>query len=135
MMSPEEKQEFDKIMADLYKEEQKIIEKNNRVLEEVKKLINYPASYIDYALEELSSWNDEGFVEVELTEYKESGYSNYEFYRIKNSSDKRYYMKQDEDENFHDMVWQTTGCCEDDYSGYQLFPLKDGRYWKIYYNC
>ena len=43
--------------------------------------------------------------------------------------------KQDEEGKFHNMVWQTTGCCEDDYSGYLLFPLNNGKYWKISYSC
>ena len=50
------------------------------------------------------------------------------------------FMKQpqfDENNNeiFHELVSQTVGCCEDDYSGFILIPLKNKKYWKISYSC
>jgi hypothetical protein len=84
------------------------------------------------------SWNPEGIVDIELTDETSSGYRTYQHARIVGDTSRRLYMKIPDDEIRgvdHYYVWQTTGCCEDDYSGWMLFPLKDGRYFKVYYNC
>ncbi len=44
-----------------------------------------------------------------------------------------YFEKQKEGDGFYVLIWQTTGYCCDDYKGYLLFPMKDGRYWIVYY--
>lgn len=41
------------------------------------------------------------------------------------------FLRFDIDENFHYLVHQVPGVCEDDYSGYLLFPLNDDTYWVI----
>lgn len=41
------------------------------------------------------------------------------------------FLRFDIDENFHYLVHQVPGVCEDDYSGYLLFPLNDNTYWVI----
>jgi len=82
-------------------------------------------------------WIPEGIVDIVLTDEKSSGYSTYQHARVKDTKDKYLYMKIECDEVKgvdHYYVWQTTGCCEDDYSGYLLFPLKDGRYFKVWYS-
>jgi hypothetical protein len=86
----------------------------------------------------MDSWMPIDIVEIYNTDEKRSGYSNYQHVRIKDDKDRLLYMKQDEEEIRgidHCCVWQTVGYCEDDYSGYLLFPLKDGRYLKISYAC
>lgn len=88
--------------------------------------------------DEMSEWTPVGIVEVILTDEKRSGYSNYQHGRIVDDKDKLLYMKQDENDIRgvkHCYVWQMTGFCEDDYSGYCLYPLKDGKYFKISYSC
>ena len=88
--------------------------------------------------EDFSDWQPLGIVEIYDTEEKTSGYSSYQHVRIKDDKYKLLYMKQSEDEIEgidHCCVWQTCGCCEDDYSGFLLFPLKDGKYFKISYSC
>jgi hypothetical protein len=46
-------------------------------------------------------------------------------------------MRQDDEDDYNDLVWQTNGGygAEDSYSGFLLFPLKNGKYWKIKYSC
>ena len=102
----------------------------------LKGLINVTGLF-KHLQESMFYWHAEGFVEIVLTDEKESGYSKYQHARTI-PDDKRLYMKTDCDEIRgvdHYYVWQTTGCCEDDYSGFLLFPLKDGRYYKFWYSC
>ena len=41
-----------------------------------------------------------------------------------------------EGEEIEYYVWQTTGYMGDDYSGFLLLPLLDGkRFWKVGYSC
>lgn len=83
-------------------------------------------------------WEPQDIVDIELTDETTSGYRTYQHARIKGDESRRLYMKTpcDEIRNVdHYYVWQTTGYCEDDYSGWLLFPLKDGRYFKAYYSC
>lgn len=79
-----------------------------------------------------------GYCSVEKTDYHNCFYPNHEFYKVIEEDAKKYnlsyidFMKQTEVEDFHTMVFQTTdGYCEDCYSGYQLFPMDDGRYWIV----
>jgi hypothetical protein len=83
-------------------------------------------------------WYPEDIVDIELTDETRSGYSTYQHARIVGDTYRRLYMKTPDDEIRgidHYYVWQTTGCCEDDYSGWMLFPLKNGKYFKVHYNC
>ena len=87
---------------------------------------------------DMESWMPIDIVEIYNVDEKQSGYSSYQHVRIKDDKDRLLYMKQEEDEIRgvdHCYVWQTTGYCGDDYSGYLLFPLKDGKYLKISYSC
>jgi hypothetical protein len=133
MILPEKIPTFDDMAAEAnacYRAEQ--IEKKE-IIAFIKLHINYPFARIKEILEDLN-WRHEGYVKIELTDYKQSGYSNYDFYK-EISGDGRYYMKQDVKGNFHTMVWQTVGFLGDDYSGFLLFPLTNGQYWKISYSC
>ena len=107
---------------------------NNEALIFVSKNINYPIEMITDILEDNSYWEHQGYVKVERSDYKSGFYPNYDFYN--ELGNKGYhYMRQDDEGEFHNLVWQTTGYCEDDYSGFLLFPLANGEYWKIRYSC
>jgi hypothetical protein len=106
---------------------------NQVELNYVKDHINYTIDNIDF--DEFSSWQHVGYVEVVETSNANTGYPSYKFYLEKDNPKSLKYMRQDDDDEFHSMVWQTVGYCEDDYSGFLLFPLNDGRYWKISYSC
>jgi len=109
--------------------------KNDDAIEYVKENITYP---FDLILDIISDndWDHMNFdIEVEKSEYHSCFYPTYDFYTIVGEKDKIQYMKQDEDGDYHNMVYQRCGVCEDDYYGFLLFPLKDGKYWKISYSC
>lgn len=81
-------------------------------------------------------WDIEGIVEVESTKDKNPLYPNYEFVYIKD--DKLHlFMKTVHELDYidHYYVWQQTGYLGDDYSGWLLYPLKNGKYLKISYSC
>ena len=128
--------EMNEIYAELDKEQQKIDEKNKEELEKLKDLISYDIDLIESILDELEYWEYLETVEVEETENPRNGYPSYKFYIQKGEKPQYKYMRQD-DEDFHNLVWQTDGGygAEDSYSGFLLFPLKNGKYWKIKYTC
>jgi hypothetical protein len=134
MITEQQYKELEKEMAlvhaDMKIEDERIAALNAAAIEFVKANINYDFDLIDL---DGINWKHEGYVEVEKSDFKNGFYPNHEFYKVKDEN--LNYMKQDEDGEFHNMVWQTTGACEDDYSGFQLFPLSNGKYWKISYYC
>jgi hypothetical protein len=126
--------------SDFYKEVEKElakIEKEKRIWKKnLKGLINITGLFRH--LEEMESWYPYGFVEVYDTDEKRGGYKSYQHVRIKDDKDNLLYMKQPESEIKgidHSCVWQTVGHLEDDYSGYILYPLKNGQYFKVGYSC
>lgn len=89
-------------------------------------------------LDDNTYWEPQGIVDIELTDDVRSGYRTYQHARIIDDKSKILYMKIPEDEIRgvdHYYVWQTTGMLGDDYSGWMLFPLKNGRYFKVNYSC
>ncbi len=102
--------------------------------------------YFDF-IEEHDTYHSEGIVETIETEEKRRGYENYKHCRIKSDKDKLLYIyhtdeiesiqieSEYEGEEIEYYVWQTTGYSEDDYSGFLLLPLLDGRFWKVGYSC
>lgn len=126
-------EDFEITIRDEKRRERKL---RNSFKMQLKGLINVTGLF-RYLNGDMSYWIPEGIVEIVLTDEKTSGYSTYQHARIKDAKDKYLYMKVDCDEvrgiDYY-YVWQTTGCCEDDYSGYLLFPLKDGKYFKIWYS-
>lgn len=90
-------------------------------------------------LDEDNYWQPIGIVEVYETDEKTGGYSSYQHVRVKDDeNDKLLYLKQPEFDLRgvdHICVWQTCGMMGDDYSGYLLFPLKNGKYFKVSYSC
>lgn len=88
-------------------------------------------------------WQPEGTVDVVLTDEKLNGYPSYQCARIKDDKENLLYLETTvEYEDTGNLirgigkvfVWQTTGMTGDDYSGYMLFELLDGKYFKIYYS-
>jgi hypothetical protein len=114
--------------------EAELAQKNKAALEFVAANINYPLEIITDILDEIT-WEHEGYVKVEKSDYKNGFYPSYDFYTEQGDSKGYKYMRQDDDGEFHTMVWQTTGMSGDDYSGFMLFPLKNGDYWKINFSC
>lgn len=106
--------------------------------------LEYVKQHIDYDVELMNlddfNWDHVGYVgydEVELSEYKDWFYPNLQYHFEKNNAD-ILYKRQDADDdtdNYYELIYQTTGCCEDDFHGFCLFPLNDGRYWKISFYC
>lgn len=82
-----------------------------------------------------------GYCTVIESAYKHPSKKNAEYFEIKDVEGEvpdgirhLIFEKQDESENFHVLIWQTAGRLEDDYSGYVLYPMKDGRYWIVKYD-
>ena len=131
---------------EIYNEYVSIMEKERNEWEKVKlemrNLIH--EKYIDF-IEEHDTYGSEGVFEIKLTNEKKSGYPNYQCCRIE--ADSFLYMHQFcaletlnekskyEGESIEYYVWQTSGYCGDDYSGFLLLPLNDGRFWKVSYSC
>lgn len=93
---------------------------------------------------EYGTYSHIGYCTIKKIDYKNCFYPKNDFYvitqiygnkDIKEISTHKFMMQNDDiKEGFHNLVWQTCGYCEDDYSGYLLFPLNDGRYWLISFN-
>lgn len=95
-------------------------------------------SKIDYAEYHFEDYIDEN----ELSYNEHIGYVDVSKIKVGDKTryvvvgeDNIYYTIQDTSfaHNFHVLVYQTVGYCEDDYSGFILLPMKDGKYWKIRY--
>jgi len=128
---------LDDLSSIMRKEERQIRKQRNLYKAQLRGLINVAGLY-RWLNGDMSFWMPEGIVEIVLTDEKRSGYSTYQHARIKDDKERFLYMKTSFDEVRkidHYYVWQTTGCCEDDYSGYLLFPLSNGKYFKITYSC
>ena len=131
-----------KIHRDAAEQEAELSHIFNENLEFVKQNISYPFECIEEYINEGENYHV-GYVHILKDEhYKEFGYSQYDFYSLCPEDQKKFnnshrFMRQDDNEenDFHCLVWQTCGCCEDDYSGYLLFPLKNGTYWMINFYC
>lgn len=139
-----EQEMYDDLWKEIAEAEKIEMEKQNKIKddfkEQLKGLINVKRLWEE--LDDNDGWMPEKIVEIKLTDEKSSGYPSYQHARIINDEDdRRLYMKQRADFDTpikgidHYYVWQTTGMLGDDYSGYVLYPLKDGKYLKVSYNC
>jgi hypothetical protein len=120
-------------MDNYYKQDKKYKNEYKRTL---KGLINVSGLFKSLK-DEMTSWDILGIVDIVLTDEKTSGYSSYQHARIINDDMKLLYLRCSENEirNIdHYYVWQRTDG-EDCYSGYCLYPLKNGKYIKIMYSC
>lgn len=97
-----------------------------------KDALEYVQLHIDYDIELMRldglNWNHVGFVEAEITDHKNRFYSDTNFYVEKEKYD-IYYARHDNG-NYHELIHSCTDC-GDINQGFCLFPLTDGRYWKI----
>lgn len=126
-------EDYRRLMEKERKAEKKL---KNDFKKKLRGLINVTGLY--KWLDENDGWSPLDIVEIKLTDEKSSGYASYQHARIVNDQGKYLYMKTDCDEIRgidHYYVWQTVGFCGDDYSGYLLFPLKNGKYFKANYSC
>lgn len=137
--------EQQQMYEDWYKAELEFKEKWNITKQELHELIH--PKYFDFA-ESNSHFYNEGIVEIYETDERTSGYSTYRHCRVKGASDIYLYVHCTGDiESAHDKespyegeeveywVWQTVGYAGDDYSGFLLLPMLDGRCWKIGFAC
>lgn len=75
---------------------------------------------------------------VETTSYHE--YPSNEYFKIipQEGLDERVFklsFVKFGESNDHWLVWQTCGYSGDDYSGFMMFPMRDGIYWLVDYSC
>ncbi len=140
-----DKEDEKKIFEEIQEEENRLLEEWEKAKEEVKDLIH--PKYFDF-IESHESYKSEGIVEIEETADRKSGYSEYKHCRIKDTSDVQLYMLHDgeieslfgkeseyEGEKVEYWVYQQTGYLGDDYYGYLLLRLSNGKYWKVNYSC
>jgi hypothetical protein len=134
-----------KDLAEIMQEEhEKQVAEWTKAKEELNGLIE--PKYFDFA-ESHESYGSEGIVNIIEVKEKTSRYSAYPLCREFGSNERRIYIHhttqletEDEQSKYEGSdieywVWQTVGYCEDDYSGFLLLPMLDGRYWKISYSC
>ncbi len=124
-------EECHRAMDEFYEQE---ISLKNEYKKKLKGLINIKSLWED--LEELDSWRPEGIVEVIETDKKRPNYPDHSCAEIKDEPFLLYMKTECEVKgiNYH-YVLQQTGYLGDDYSGFLLYPLKDGTYFKVSYNC
>jgi hypothetical protein len=123
---------YNSIMAECIEEENRILQERDSWKEKLKGLIKVKKLWRELEEDYENSWGIDGIVELELTDEKKSGYSkDYQCARIK---EERGYLYTDWNGKgvFN---WQQTGYLGDDYSGYLLYPLKNGKYLKVSYSC
>jgi hypothetical protein len=125
--------EYAEAMNQYYKEKSK---SENAWKKKLKGLINVSGLFRD--LSEMDNYEIIDIVEVYNVEEKSGGYPDHQHGKIKGEKISHLYMKQNATELRgidHVFVWQTVGMCGDDYSGYCLYPLKNGLYLKTSYSC
>lgn len=101
----------------------------------LKGLINITGLY-RYLDETQEWWLPIDIVEITNTGEKKHGYPDYDTCRILNSDFKYLFLKQRQEEIRginHEYVYQSGR--DDSYWGYLLFPLKNGKYLIINFNC
>lgn len=137
----QEQNEYSKLYLEVVKEIHEFNKKQRKLKSQHKKqlkdLINVNPLY-KYLNQDLEFWYPLGIVEIYNVDEKRSGYSNYQHVRIKDDKDNHLYMVQpfiDVIGIDHDCVYQEVGYLGDDYSGYLLYPLTNGKYFKIEYTC
>lgn len=145
MITPEDEKELYREMYEefaAFEKEQK--EKWNKAKEELKDLIH--PKYFAF-LEDHETYQTEGVFEIEETDRKENGYEKHKHCSVKNWSDGRLFIHHEttvetlegdseyEGEDIEYWVWQTCGYLGDDFSGYLLVPLNNGKYWMTSYSC
>lgn len=119
------------IHEEVMREIEEMTNKMNTAIAIVKTQIDYDFEKIQDILVGCTVIEDCGFVDIDMFTK-----DNKEFcYELQDKDKEHLYEKQDTDGIFHNLVYQRTGVCEDDYYGFLLFPLRDGNYWKVSYEC
>lgn len=118
---------YKKIIEEDLKEHIKEKEKFEKALLYYKNNINYPFEWFEeeFRHEDYDLYHI-GYVRFENTEQPK-------FYRVIQEDADKYnitsrFIKQD----YHGIeyyLYQTCGCCEDDYHGYIAVPMSDNKYW------
>ena len=137
--------DMDRVLDDLYKSERrienKIRRKNKLFLRKYGRSFTFSKSVLREFLREHEYYEAIGIVEVVPSDkgmYKNS--PHYKYFEIKGVERGHVYeyTKTTTDTYGNDieyLVWQTCGYTGDEYSGFLLFPMKNGRYYKISYQC
>lgn len=142
-VTEQDMQEMQEIFRELDEVESKL---KNEWKEKLKNLVNVEAlwKHLNEGDDEdcgLDSWTPVDVVEIKLTDEKSSGYASYQHARIIGADDKRLYMKQNIQSDNNKLgfdyyyIWQTVGMLGDDYSGFLLYPLNNGKFFKVSYTC
>lgn len=126
--------EIEEFESSIYQEwmeaDNKLLEERDSWKEKLKGLIKVKKLWREME-EEYESWWIEGIVEIELTGTSNKNYPKSICAKIKD--EKSYTYTDYRGEGVFN--WQTVGMLGDDYSGYTLHPLKNGKYLKISYSC
>jgi len=125
----EEQEFYKKMWAEVAEEENRRLKERDSWKEKLKGLIKVKKFWREME-EDYDSWGIEDIVEIELTGKSKEGYPKSICAKIKGEGNT--YTDYRGKGVFN---WQTVGMMGDDYSGYSLYPLKDGKYLKISYSC
>lgn len=113
--------------------------KNNKLRNQYKKLLKGQINITGlfrHLNEDLDGWIPDGIVDIILVDEKQRGYSG-QCARIINTDDNKLYLKTIDSGIRglnHYYVWQASDF-EDSYYGVLLYPLKNGKYFKLSYTC
>lgn len=116
--------------------------KRTELLSELKHVlanIDYPSYIIKDLLRE-SEYTHIGYCTVSKSTYRSTSYPTYDFYTVdggKVGSEDIYMqlMRQDDndDNTYHNLVYQTSSGIEDSYIGFIFIPLNNGQYWVLHF--
>lgn len=129
--------DYKKAMDDYYNE-QDALKKEYRA--KLKGLINVTGLF-RHCDEDLDSWTPEGIFAIEKFVNPHPRLENAEYVKIVDNANDKYIIYEKVKETDlrgvdHYYVWQRTTSMEgDSYAGFLLYPLKDGRYFKLSYSC
>ena len=137
--------QYDEMMAEYIAEGKKYRKEESKLKNGYKKqlrgLINVSGLFRN--LDENDNWYPIGIFSIEETDYKSHHYPNHVFAKIiddESDGEKwNQYMKTIDSEirgidHYYVIQW-TTGMEGDSFSGYLLYPLKNGKYFKVSYSC
>lgn len=124
-----------------YEKHRKLEEKRiNKLKQEYKRLLKDQIDITElYARlnDEVDFWEPVDIVEIEDVTFTMGAYALIDCVRIVNTDDDLIYLGADDsfidDEDGYYLYQSCIG--EDRYAGYFLFPLKNGQYFKVFYNC
>ncbi len=130
---PDYSQAWEEIAASEKKWHEELQAKKDKFKEELRPLLD--VDLVWEFLNDNETWEPEASVNIKIIKERPNG----RHIAIDLSDPKRKFERQDEDIYEagvdHVYVWQTVGFCGDDYSGWMLFPLSNGRYLRISYTC